>query len=173
MSTYKHRQRNTVLTWSNFKPPYFTVIWMFVAHASRLFSINSFKAFAGRLIISPAAIRFTTTGSSLLITPASNGNFLSILRRPHKLNDGNNITRQRFDRFYSWQSVTATDSYSELSKSYVSTTYRIHNIGQQQMLEGEIQIHDAIPRCSEWRINSAVFGPHKHTDTNTSTSVWV
>lgn len=38
---------------------------------TNLFSIISFSAFAGRLIISPAAIRFTTTGSSRFITAGS------------------------------------------------------------------------------------------------------
>lgn len=38
---------------------------------SYLFSIISLRAFAGLLIISPAAIRFTTTGSNLWMTDGS------------------------------------------------------------------------------------------------------
>lgn len=63
--------KNEYLTWRNFNPPNFTVIWMLDEFASKLFSMSSFNAFAGRRIISPAAIRFTTTASSFFITPGS------------------------------------------------------------------------------------------------------
>ena len=58
-------------TCSSFKPPFFTVIWMLVLWASRLFSIISLSALAGRWMISPAAIRLITASSSFLISRGS------------------------------------------------------------------------------------------------------
>lgn len=79
LSTENSKIRKYLLTWRYFNPPNFTVIWMLDELASKLFSMSSFNAFAGRRIISPAAMRFTTTASSFLITPGSNSNLPSIL----------------------------------------------------------------------------------------------
>jgi hypothetical protein len=46
------------------RPPSFTSTATDVAPASRLFSMSSFSADAGRWMTSPAAIRFTTASSS-------------------------------------------------------------------------------------------------------------
>lgn len=49
--------------WSNFKPPSFTETSTVVDPASTEFSINSFKAFTGATMISPAAILLMTSSS--------------------------------------------------------------------------------------------------------------
>lgn len=172
-----------MLTWRNFNPPYFTVIWMLDEHASKLFSMSSFNALAGRRIISPAAIRFTTTASSLLITPGSNCPLPSMLaaikfylwcyaRQTLTFNlpfTGCFVDMQRTSSVKSYAAAAA--SFYKLSKSYVVASISPHTITTQiihaeQQWHGKTQAantqtHTHRCRPDEWR--SDITSQHLHT----------